>query len=132
MPHFLSWTLYFIGRWFNESQSTHHKDTCLQEIALCLQILITTLHPIVNTNWEDLCIQLINQQTCASIIVYDMNGVPISIQFSNKLYQRFANATQILLCNSNRNKLEIMKNEPNNTHIPYGQIQYVVLGQGQY
>ena len=83
-------------------------------------------------NWEDLCIQLINQQTCASIIVYDMNGVPISIQFSNKLYQRFANATPILMCNSNRNKLEIMKNEPNNTHIPYGQIQYVVLGQGQY
>ena len=31
------------------SKSKHHKDTCLNEIGQCLQILITTLHSIMNT-----------------------------------------------------------------------------------
>jgi hypothetical protein len=31
----------------------------------------------------------------------------------------FANATRVLMCQSNRGKLESMKNEPNNTHLPY-------------
>ena len=34
-------------------------------------------------------------------------------------HRRFANAIQALLCNSNQQKLENMKNEPNNTHISY-------------
>ena len=31
------------------STSKHHEDTCLKEIRLCLQILITTLHSTMNT-----------------------------------------------------------------------------------
>ena len=39
--------------------------------------------------------------------------------FLHMFHDRFAKATLILLCKSNQYKLENMKNEPNNTHIPY-------------
>ena len=41
-----------------------------------------------------------------------------SIRFSHMFRCRFANATHVLLCKSNRQKLESMKKEPNNNHIP--------------
>ena len=34
------------------SHSKHHKDTCLKEIGPCLQILIITLHSLMNTIWK--------------------------------------------------------------------------------
>lgn len=35
------------------------------------------------------------------------------------LHSRFANEAQVLVCELNRVKLENMKNQPNNTYIPY-------------
>ena len=46
----LDWTHVFdwyVVQW--GSKSKHHEDTHLNEIGLCLQILLTTLHSIVNT-----------------------------------------------------------------------------------
>jgi hypothetical protein len=34
-------------------------------------------------------------------------------------HHRFANTTRVMLCKYNKYKLENMKNEPNNSHIPY-------------
>ena len=47
---FLNWTPRF--DWYvvqYGSKNKHHTYTCLKEIRLCLQILITTLHLIMNT-----------------------------------------------------------------------------------
>ena len=69
----LKWLVFLIGpidlidMWFGEDQIANViKTQCLKEIGLHLQILITTLHSIVPHNWEHLCIQLRNQQTCTS------------------------------------------------------------------
>ena len=72
----LKWLVFLIGlldligiyvvQW--GSTSKYKKDTCLKEIGLCLQIIITNLHSMNEHNWEDLCIQLRNQQTCTSMI----------------------------------------------------------------
>ena len=40
----------------------HHMETCLKDIGLHLQILLTTPHSIVEHHWEELCIQLRMQQ----------------------------------------------------------------------
>ena len=40
-------------------------------------------------------------------------------------HRKTANATRVLLCNSNQCKFENMKNKPNNTHIPYEANLYV-------
>ena len=49
--------------WLSEDQrAKHHKDTCLKDIRLHLQIFMTTLNN--EHSWEDLCIQLRSQQTC--------------------------------------------------------------------
>lgn len=59
---------YLIGLWLGEDQrgskNKHHEDTCLKKIGICLQISLTTPHAIVNTNWEDTCIQSRNHQPC--------------------------------------------------------------------
>ena len=46
---FLLRHLYLIGVWLG-SKNAHHNDTCLKEIALCLQILLTTPHSTLNTS----------------------------------------------------------------------------------
>ena len=50
MAHFLKWTFYLICMWVGEDQrANYHKDMCLRETRLCLQISTTTLHSIVYT-----------------------------------------------------------------------------------
>jgi hypothetical protein len=46
---FLIKPLDLIGMWCGEDQRANINDTCLEEIGLYLQILVTTLHLIVNT-----------------------------------------------------------------------------------
>ena len=70
----------------------------LNEIGLRLQISLTTLHSNDEQNWEDLCIQLRNQQTCASdnhILI--RGGMILNLVF----HRVFANAIHELLCKSN-------------------------------
>ena len=48
---FLIGALDLVGMWFGEDhKSNHHNDICMNEIGLRLQISITTLQSIVNTN----------------------------------------------------------------------------------
>ena len=85
---FLIKPLHLIGVWFNEQ---NHEGTCLKDIGLSL---LNSEH-----NWEDLCIQLRNQQTCK----FDKSReVQFTTQFFLMLHCRFANATQVSLCESNR------------------------------
>ena len=56
--------IWYVVRW--GSKSKHYKDICLKEIGLCLQILITYSTLNSEHDWEDLYIQLRNQQTCIS------------------------------------------------------------------
>ena len=60
-PLYFDW---YVVRW--GSRSKHRKGTCLKEIGLRRQIWVnySTLHS--EHNWEDLCIQLRNQQLCTS------------------------------------------------------------------
>ena len=44
------------------------EDTCLQEIKLCLQILINSSTLNSEYNREDLCIQWRSQQTCTCLL----------------------------------------------------------------
>ena len=47
---FLIGPLYLIGVWFGEDQKTkHHINTCLKEIGLHLQSLLTTPNLVLNT-----------------------------------------------------------------------------------
>jgi hypothetical protein len=76
----------------------HQKYTCLAKIELPLQILLTTPHLILNT---------IGRTSVLSQINNNMHfQQPEQIQRSNyqslMFYQRFANATEVLLCESNR------------------------------
>ena len=47
----LEWLIFLIGPLYliDGSMSKHHKDTCLKEIGLRLQIFIIYLHSIMNT-----------------------------------------------------------------------------------
>ena len=68
-------------------------------------------------NWEDLCIQLRNQQIYPSITINKSREV--QMVFLQMFHCRFAIATRLLLCESNRQQLENMRNESNKTHVPY-------------
>ena len=60
---FLIGHLYEIDVWLGEDQKSNtHKDTCLKEIPLHLQITLTTTHSIINTI-EETCVssQVINK-----------------------------------------------------------------------
>ena len=62
--------LYLIGMRLGKDQITNIiKTTCLKDSGLHFQILWTTLHSIMNTSWEDLCIQLKTPKMCASITI---------------------------------------------------------------
>ena len=50
-------------------------------------------------NWEDICIQLRNQQTCTSIT--KSSEVRFSIRVLQMSHHKFANGTRVLLCISN-------------------------------
>ena len=84
-----------VVRWGSKNKC--YKDTCLEEIKLCLQTLLTTPHSKVNTTGRALCIQLRNQQTCTSNYITESIEVRFSIQLMLMLHRRFANATQVLL-----------------------------------
>ena len=89
---FLIGPLDSIGMWFNEDQRSHHNDMCLKDIGLRLQILIT-YHTITNKqNWQNLCIQTRNQQTCTSNTHNKIKGGPISNPVFADFHRRFANA----------------------------------------
>ena len=61
---FLIRHLYLIGVWLSEDQRTNMMKT---QFGLRCQIFFTSYYSTLNTehNWEDLSIQLRNQQTCA-------------------------------------------------------------------
>ena len=69
-------------------------------------------------NWEDVWIQLRNQQTCTSDNYNLIRGGPIFNPILHMFHCRFAIATWVLLCKCNSLKLKNMKNETNDTHIP--------------
>ena len=73
-------------------------------------------------NWEVLCIRLRNQQTCTSYNHNSIRGGRFSIRFLHIFHHRVANATQVLLCKSNRQKLENMEKESNDTHVPLSSV----------
>ena len=50
------------------SKNTHHKNMCLKEITLRLQMLLKFSKFYRQHNWEDICIHLRNQHTCTFII----------------------------------------------------------------
>ena len=55
-------------------------------------------------NWENLCIQLRNQQTSTSSIYNQIKGnlLFLSNLFLQMFHRRFANASQFLLCKPNK------------------------------
>ena len=96
---FFYWTPIFhrcVVRWIWKLK--HHKDTCLEEIRLCPKISFSTPHSIMNTNWEDLCIQLRNQHTYTSNNHNYVRGGPISVSMRPC---RFASATSCFLFKCN-------------------------------
>ena len=84
------------------SKSKHHKDTCLKEIGLHLQILVTTPHSIVNTIGSSL------GRTHVSSEGINKHALPMTITKSGEVWFliwflqmfrcRFGNATQTLRC----------------------------------
>ena len=88
-------------------KSKHQNDTCLKEIQ---QILTITLHSTVNTiGWTSASNEEINKQGRSDF----HSG------FGGSFIHKFASATRVLLCESNWQKLQKMKNEPNNVLTPY-------------
>ena len=87
------------------SKSKHHKDICLKEIGLCLEILITTLH----------LIKFLFRRTYVSILEINKHALLIIITKSRDV--RFL--VRFFLQMFHRVNLisRDMKNEPNNTHI---------------
>ena len=65
-------------------------------------------------NWEDLCIHLRNQQTHTSNNIPKSGEIQFSNQFLQMFHHRFANVAWVLSCKSNEQKLENIKNDPNN------------------
>lgn len=97
-------------RW--ESEKKHHKDTCLYEIELRLQIWLTTPHPL-EAERPTVCIQSRNQRTCTS---KNRNFEPWEVQFSTPNFCRcyivdLLMEHKLLRVKSNQHKLEYMKNE---------------------
>ena len=104
------------------SKWKHHKDTCIEEIERRLQTSIMTLHSIMNTQLGGPMYLVKKSTTHALPITITKSGeVRYSIRYLQMFHCRFASATRVLLCKSNRKKLENMENmdnNPNNTHLP--------------
>jgi hypothetical protein len=60
-------------------------------------------------NWEDLCIQLSNQQTRAPDNHNQIKESPISIWFLQMFHRRFANGWDPGVCKSNRLHVDILR-----------------------
>ena len=92
--------LYLIGVWLGWGwKNKHHKRHGLKEIGrLCLHILLLTISPSIRTedNYEDICIQLKNQQMFTLITISKSREFWFSIQFLLMFHCRFSNAT--VLC----------------------------------
>jgi hypothetical protein len=108
------------------SKSKCHKDTCLKEIGLCLQILITSLQFLVSTSGSIYVPNSEINKHVSLITITKVGNVQFIIWFFHIFHRRFANATQGLLCEPNWYNLENMKKESNDTHIPY----FVITCQG--
>jgi hypothetical protein len=96
--------------WFDKDhKSKHHDGTCLIEIELHLQILITTLLSIVNKSGRThVSTSKINKHAFLTTIIKAWE-VQFSIQFFLKFNHRFVNATRFLLLKYNWYRLENMK-----------------------
>ena len=73
------------------SKNKHHINTCLKEIGLRHLVLLNTPLSTVNPNWENLRIQLRNQQTCTSGNHNRFRGGPMLLM----LHIRFARVSMI-------------------------------------
>jgi hypothetical protein len=89
--------------WFDKDhKSNHHDGTCLIEIELHLQILITTLLSIVNTSGRThVSTSKINKHALLTTITKAWE-VQFSIQFLLMFNYRFVNETRFLLRKYNR------------------------------
>ena len=99
------------------SKRNHRKDACLKVIGLHFQVIITTLHSTMNTtkktyipNWE------IDKHALLITVTKSRKRSNYQHGFYICFHHRSTDAPQILLCESNRQKLENMRNEPNNTY----------------
>ena len=98
---FLIRSLYLINTWFGEDQRAN--DTCVKEIGLCHQLLMTVIHSIVNTIWENLYIHIRSQQTCTFNNHNQIRGGLIFNLVLHVFNHRCASgATRVLLRKSNR------------------------------
>ena len=87
---------------------------------IIMHMTLNSISSAVNTSGRTLCFQLGNQQTCTSNNHNSIKeGLIFNLIFADS-HHGFANAPQLSLQKSYRQKLENLKNEPNNTHIlPY-------------
>ena len=79
--------------------SKHHNDTCLKEIRLCLQILITSLHSILHAMVRTYVLSSLEINKYAILMVKIKAR---EVQLLHMPHCRFANATRVSLCKSNR------------------------------
>ena len=89
-------SLYLIGVWFSENQWTNIITTHVYKIFFNY-FTLNSQH-----DWEDLCIQLRNQQTCTFDNNNEFKGSPILFRFLVILHCGFVVATKVWLCKSNR------------------------------
>ena len=111
-------SLDLIGAWCGEDEIANIiKDTCLKEIGLHLQILITTLHSTMRTIGRTYSSSQEINKHALSITITTSKQVQFSIRSLHMLHRRLTVdlLTQHEFCCW---KLEKMKNEPNHTHIP--------------
>ena len=94
----LKWLALLIGptrfEWYvvrRGSKSKHHKDTCLKEIGLCLQRVITTLHSTTNIIGRAyVFIHKINNKHALVITITESREVRFSVLFLRMFLHRFA------------------------------------------
>ena len=98
------------------SKNKHHKDTCLKEIDLRV-IKNSTLNRGHNCRRTHVFSEGIKKHVLP-ITIIKSGEVRFSIRFLLMIHCEFANAIQVLLCESNWQKLENMTNGPNKTHTP--------------
>lgn len=76
--------------------------------------------PNTEHSWEDICIQLQNQQTCILIFKTEFGEVWFSILFLQTSRRRFANAHELICCvNLISRSWRPCKTNPNITHVSY-------------
>ena len=85
---------------------------------ICLRTLITTLHQIVNAFGRTYVSNSETNIHASPITIIEQGHVRFSIRFLHKIHCRVANVTQLLLFESNQQKLETTKIYPNHIHVP--------------